>query len=159
MSAHPVAARTVVIGVGNPFRRDDGAGAAVVEAVAAGGVPATVHVVALDGEPTRLLDAWEGAELVVVIDAARSGAPPGTVTRLEIGDGEEPLAPSGGASSHGAGVAEAVALGRALQRLPARLVVYGIEGADFGTGPGLSSPVEHAVAEVVRLLEQDLPPG
>jgi hydrogenase maturation protease len=55
-----------------------------------------------------------------------------------------------------AGVAEAIALGGALDRAPDRLVVYTIEGADFGEGPGLSCEVEAAVAEVATRVLRDL---
>ena len=39
------------------------------------------------------------------------------------------------------GLPEAVALARELDRLPTRLIVYGIEGESFETGEGLSDPV------------------
>ena len=55
----------------------------------------------------------------------------------------------GGASTHGLGLAEAIELGRALGRLPARLVVYAIEGQGYATGAPLSPPVARAAEEVV----------
>ncbi|MDX8034939.1 hydrogenase maturation protease [Lentzea sp. BCCO 10_0856] len=57
----------VVIGVGNEFRRDDGVGPAVARAPAASGVRAEIS----DGDPVRLMEAWEGAEVVVIVDAVR----------------------------------------------------------------------------------------
>lgn len=158
----------VVIGVGNPFRRDDGAGHAVIERVSAelerslavrvgegaggAGTDVAVRLLALDGEPSRLIDAWTGASLAIVVDAVRSGGRPGSVQRIEVAPGgrldESWLPPRAAGSTHGTGVAEAIALGRALGRVPDRLVVYAIEGADFGAGPGVSCEVEGAVAEV-----------
>ncbi len=125
-----------VIGVGNAWRRDDGAGPAVARA--AGGV--------CTDEPARLLDLWDGEPHVVVVDACTSGAPPGTIHRGNAG------ALARTASTHGFGVADAVELARALGRLPARLEVYAIEGADFGHGEGLTPSVTEAVGELARSL-------
>jgi hydrogenase maturation protease len=49
-------AATVVTGIGNEFRRDDGAGPAVVGQLR-GRVPSGVELVITDGEPTRLVEA------------------------------------------------------------------------------------------------------
>ena len=95
-----------------------------------------------EGEPIDLLDRWEGAGEVIVVDAARSGAAPGTVHRL---DGlAEPVA-HGQGSTHAFGLAETLALARALGRAPARLTVIGIEGERFGAGEELSPAVASAV--------------
>ncbi|MGE5812871.1 MAG: peptidase M52, partial [Acidobacteriota bacterium] len=48
-------------------------------------------------------------------------------------------------SSHQLGVVEAIELGRAMKRLPARMSFIGIEGIDFGQGEGLTSAVEDAL--------------
>ncbi len=48
-------------------------------------------------------------------------------------------------STHALGLGEAIELARALGRLPGRLLVYGVEGADFGTGEGLSPAVTAAL--------------
>jgi hydrogenase maturation protease len=85
--------------------------------------------------------------LVVVIDAIRTGAPPGTMHRLDALDRTLVAPPS--ASTHGAGVACAVALGRALDRLPERLIVLGIEPAQTDHGDRLSEPI---VASFDRLV-------
>ena len=75
----------VVIGVGNPFRRDDGVGWAVAGALepevgpVVGPEVGPVEGTLLDGEPARLLDVWAGADHAIVVDAVRSGATPGAV--------------------------------------------------------------------------------
>ena len=77
--------RRVVIGVGNAYRGDDGAGLAVAEG-ARGRLPADVDVLDCEQEPTRLLDLWESASVAVVVDAVVSGAPAGTVHRFDASD-------------------------------------------------------------------------
>ena len=135
----------VVVGVGNPMRRDDGLGAAAVRALAG---RAGVELVELDGEATRLIDAWVGRRLAIVVDAAVTGADPGTVHEVVVGRDEVPGWSAGG-STHAAGVAEAVALAEALDRLPDELVILGVEPADLDHGPGLSPAVAAAVPLVV----------
>lgn len=137
----------VVIGVGNPLRRDDGLGPAAVDRME-GFVPEPTALVRLDGEAARLVEAWAGRDVAIVVDATRSGAPPGTIRRVVVGEG---FPPSRGfpASTHALGLHEAVELARVLGRLPGRLVVYGMEGAEFGEGEGLSPEVERGLDDLV----------
>jgi hydrogenase maturation protease len=64
----------VVIGVGNEYRRDDGAGLTVVTSLR-DRVPPGAELVLTDGEPTRLIEVWTGAALAVVFDAVRADPP------------------------------------------------------------------------------------
>ena len=146
--------RTVVIGVGNPLRGDDAAGVAVAERLR-DSLPPHVEVVSCAEEPTRLMDAWGGAERVVIVDTVASGAPPGTLHRFEAGDAPVP-ARTFHSSTHAIGIAETIELARALGRLPRRVLVYGIEGGGFATGAGLSPAVEAAVAAAADAVLVDL---
>jgi hydrogenase maturation protease len=139
--------RLIVIGLGNAFRGDDGAGLAVARAL--GDDP---RVLVHEGEPIDLLDRWERAGEVIVVDAGRSGAAPGTIHRL---DGLAAPARLDG-STHAFGLADTLALARALGRAPARVTVIAIEGADFGAGVELSAPVRAAVDDVARELRARL---
>ncbi|WP_228000303.1 hydrogenase maturation protease [Nocardia australiensis] len=139
--------QAVVIGVGNEFRRDDGIGPAVardIEALDLSGVLVTVR----DGEPTGLLDAWDGAELAVVVDAVEcEPSTPGRVWRTTV-DALRELTTA--TSSHALGIPDAVPLGRALGRLPRELVVIAVEAATLDLGVGLSGPVTAARPRVVQ---------
>ncbi|WP_037559690.1 hydrogenase maturation protease [Spirillospora albida] len=145
---------TIVIGVGNPFRRDDGAGPAVIDALR-GRVAATLAVT--DGEPARLIELWAGADLAIVVDAVRADPPvPGRVHDL----GADAAALAGPAvSGHAFGLGEAVALGRAVGRLPGRLRVLAIEGLDFGLGAGLTPQVAAGVAAAAARVTALLAPA
>lgn len=114
-----------------------------------------VEVVEHRGEPTGLMDSWEGAEAVWLVDAASSGTKPGSVHRLDANEGELP-SQLFRASTHQIGLAEVVELARAMRRLPPRLVVYGIEGARFDAGQGLTSDVEAAAELVVEKLREEV---
>jgi hydrogenase maturation protease len=141
--------RTVVLGVGNAYRGDDGVGPVVAERVR--DLSSDLEVVMCEQEPTRLLDAWDGADLALVVDAVSSGVTPGTVHRFDATEGPVPTSVFRG-STHALGVGEVIELGRALGRLPGRVLLYGVEGERFGTGEGLSP----AVAAVVDTLTAEL---
>jgi hydrogenase maturation protease len=143
-----------VIGVGNPWRGDDGAGLAVARRLR-GTLPDGVDVLEREGEPTSLLDAWEGADALWLVDAVSSGAPPGTLHRLDAAEQELP-AGMFGASTHHFGLAEAVELARALGRLPRRTVVFGVEGARFDAGEGLTPEVDAAAARVAEAVREEV---
>jgi hydrogenase maturation protease len=148
--------RVLVIGVGNAYRRDDAVGLVVARRlVEETGRSLTVREES--GEGADLMDAWQDAEVVILLDAVSSGAAPGTIGRFDVR--VQPLpTPFFRSSTHTAGVAEAIELARALGALPPRLIVYGVEGADFTAGEGLSPDVEKAVQAVVRLVLDDASP-
>jgi len=99
-------------------------------------------------EPTRLIDGWAGFDTVVVVDAVVTGAPAGTLHRVDAGGGSFPR-DLGLASTHAVGVADALELGRTLGRAPRRVVVLGVEGAAFGMGDEMTPAVAEALDEVV----------
>lgn len=145
---------TVVIGVGNDFRRDDGAGPAVIEALR-GRVRATLAVT--DGEPARLIGLWAGADLAIVVDAVHAKPPvPGRIHDLGA---ETATLAARSVTGHALGLADAVALGLAVGHMPARLRVLAIEGLDFGFGRGLSPGVAAAVTAAADRLAVALAPG
>jgi hydrogenase maturation protease len=144
--------RVVVIGIGNPWRREDGAGWFAADLAGARLGP-RVAVIHSDGEPARLLDQWADADLAILVDAVRTGAAPGCVHCLDAEDAvAHATSPSVG--SHTLGVADAVRLGVAVGRLPRRLLVFGIEVADTSAGRGLGADVGRAVQSVAHLIEQ-----
>jgi hydrogenase maturation protease len=146
----------VVIGIGNPFRNDDGIGPAVAALIEELRLPG-VRIVMSDGEPAGLLEAWAGTDLAVVVDAIhRVPAYPGSIHRLTASQLED-----GGtaASSHGLGMPDALRLGRALGQLPRRVMIFAVEVADTGPGTGLSDPVSAALPEIVAAVMAVLKPG
>lgn len=144
----------LVVGLGTPERRDDGVGLVVADALRAV-APLGVAIHLLPRQALELLTLWEGHRHVWVVDAIHSGAPPGTCHRLQPAAQHWPAHWQGG-STHGLGLAEAFALAESLGVLPAQLVVYGVEGVDFGMGEGLSPEVAAAVPQVVARLQAEL---
>jgi hydrogenase maturation protease len=159
----------VVIGVGNEFRRDDGIGPEVLSRLqrqAADGV----RLVASDGEPARMIEAWTGAWLAVVIDAVLANPPPtspspanstspcpGRLHRIVVDRTPTPDVHT--VSSHGLGLGQSVALARALDRMPERLIVHAVEVSDVGHGVGLTPAVAAAADALTAAVLRDLRPA
>lgn len=146
--------KTLVIGVGNPNRGDDAVGPVVASHLKqrAGD---KFTVVEQAGEGLALMEIWEGADTVIILDAAFSGAPAGAIHRI---DATTELMPKDFfcCSTHALGVAEAIELARALCQLPRRVIVYGIEGEGFEAGAEMSAAVASAAIELEALVLQDI---
>ena len=147
----------LIIGIGNPDRGDDAVGVIVAQRLRQR-LPAHVPILQTTGDPGFLLEAWQTAETVILIDAVHSGAPPGTIHRFDAHESPLP-ANFFRCSTHALGLPEAIELARALNlsrpgrdELPPQLIVYGIEAKDFTAGTGLSAPVEQAAHQLVDLV-------
>ncbi len=144
--------RVLVIGIGNHSRGDDGAGIHAVRLLRG---ETNAEILEMNGEAAALINAWEGASAVILIDAVHSGRKPGTIIRLDAHAAKLP----GNifhCSTHSFGLAEALELARALRRLPPRFVIYGIEGAVFEAGAMLSDEVQIAAREVAERVRHEI---
>lgn len=136
----------VVIGVGNPMRRDDGVGPAAVGALERAGLGERIRLLVSDGEPSRLLDAWCDHQLAIVVDAVVGDAKPGHISRLDVN--ADTVNPKSATSSHSPGLCEALRLAEVLGRAPDQLVLFGVQPDDLGFGPNLSSAVAGALPDL-----------
>jgi hydrogenase maturation protease len=90
----------------------------------------------------------------VVIDAVVcEPAEPGRFHRAAVDELPPAMSPAG---THGVGIPEAVELGRVLDRMPQRLIIYTVEVLDVSLGPGLSPSVAAAVPVVVDAVVGEL---
>jgi hydrogenase maturation protease len=133
--------RIRVIGVGSPHG-DDAVGLHVLGALGLAPPGGDVELVPCPRPDLDLVEALGGAEAVVLVDAVRSGGPIGAVSE----PAPDALAGARPVSSHGFGVAEALALARALGRAPARLAVVGVEAGTL-EGDALSDAARGGALE------------
>ena len=107
----------------------------------------------LDRPGANLISLLENTSWVILIDAMQGSGQPGRIQRLSENDWPTY---SQGFSSHGLGVLNALSLARALDSLPPRLDLYGIEigSATLGDGPG--SEVQSAAWKLAGIVAADL---
>lgn len=145
--------KKLFIGVGNPLRKDDGVGPFIVKALkthfSQGARRTNCRFIESSGEGSRLMDSWRGFDEVIIFDALMKQGRAGTIVKL---DAALQTLPSDyfKYSSHAFSLAEAVEMARILEVLPNSLLVYGIEGEDFGFGEGLSSAVRDAATRIIE---------
>jgi hydrogenase maturation protease len=149
--------RTLVIGLGNPVRTDDGVGLAVARAVRErlDGTEG-VDVTELWAGGLRLTEAMSGYDCAVIVDALTSGeAAPGAVRRLELSDLK---ATRNVTSTHDTSLPTALEMWRILGLpLPAHISVWGVEGLDLETlSEELTEPVAAAVPVAAEAILAEL---
>jgi hydrogenase maturation protease len=135
----------LVIGLGNEFRHDDAVGLIAARQLRERGVSTEEH----ERDLASLTERWGHADGVILIDAVRSGVPPGTVHHLNVG--ASPL--NRGlfrSSTHALGLADAVELSRTLGTLPACVHIFGVEVRDLSVGTGLSADVQRALPSLIE---------
>jgi hydrogenase maturation protease len=146
---------TLVLGLGNPLRQDDGLGIAAVQLLRAHELPDGVCVEEA-GTPGWGLPAWlEGWCHVILVDAAHMGCPPGTYRRFNTEDvrliGHQQML-----SLHEPNLANGLALAEALDVLPEKITFYCIEPEQTGEGMELSPSVQNALYKLVENIYEDL---
>ncbi len=145
---------TLIIGLGNEYRRDDAVGLVVARRLK-GAAPAHVRVLEQSGEGAALMESWKNADTVILIDAVHCGAKPGTIHRIDAHTEPVP-ARVFRCSTHAFGVAEAIQLAKILDLLPPRMQIYGIEGKQFEMGGAPSTEVLLAVDEVAARIAREV---
>ncbi len=141
----------LILGLGNILLRDEGVGVRLVERLAARyEFPPEVEV--LDGGTSgmELIYSIAGRDLLVVCDAVRAEAAPGTVMRIA---GEDlPAFFRTKLSPHQLGLSDVLATLRLVERVPAHVVLVGIVPEELDLGTSLSPVVESAMEEALELV-------
>ncbi len=146
--------RILVIGVGNAYRGDDAVGLVVAQRLKEQTLD-YVNVLEESGDGVALMESWENADTVILVDAVCSGVKPGTFHRFDAHAQPIPVK-FFHYSTHAFSVAEAIELSRTFNQLPPHLIIYGIEGKCFEAGTGLSLEVEEAARTVVKCIQHDI---
>ena len=77
-----VVMNALIIGLGNDYRSDDAVGRVVARKLGAESLDG-VRILEESGEGAALMDAWQGADFVILIDAVHLGGKPGTIYRID----------------------------------------------------------------------------
>ena len=147
--------KTLILGLGNLLRQDEGLGVRAIELLRAGFIlPDTLQT--LDGGTLglSLLPYLKEAKRLLILDAVDSGQLPGKLIRLE---GEAiPIALSLKMSMHQVGLQDLLAAGSFAEALPERIVLWGIQPQHMDWGIGLTPPVEAALESLVCAAVKEL---
>jgi len=149
--------KVIVLGLGNILLRDEGVGVRVIEALAQRYVlPAGVEMVDGGTVGMDLLDTLAGCDHLLICDAVKTGAPPGSVVKLV--DGQVPALFQTRYSPHQIGLSEVLATLTLTDEAPAAVTLIGIVPADLDLGielsPLVAAAVQPAVERIVATLRE-----
>jgi hydrogenase maturation protease len=147
--------KTLVIGIGNDFRGDDGAGLFVVRKLKEL-MPINADIFEATGEATELMALWEKRDIVILVDAVFSGSIPGTVYRYDVRKKALPASNFESRSTHAFGVLQAIELAKTLNTLPTKLIIYGIEGDSFELRTEITPEIKEAAENVIELILEEI---
>ncbi len=146
-------AKVAVIGIGNPFRGDDGAGWAVIDALE-GKVPCQIKLGKTRGEITEILSFFEDYSVLYLVDACLGSKEAGSWQRLDALK-DNLYFENTQTSTHGLSIAQAISLAKTWEQLPTKLIVYAIFGERFAVERSLSAKVGKAVPKVTESILQE----
>jgi len=142
--------KTLVIGVGNLLRCDDGVGIHVVNRLNEVTSYIDTLDVALGG--VEILEAMKNRDRVFIVDAIQTGGEPGTIYRVNLSGGEEPPRIT---HSHGVDLLTTLRLGDSLfpGQMPREMILLAVEAEDVTTlSESCTSKVQAAVDKVVEII-------
>jgi hydrogenase maturation protease len=152
----------VILGIGNSLMSDDGVGGHLIKRLGDTLSPAFCSangVELIDGGTLGylLIDRVAEADLLIVLDAAKLGAAPGTYRIVEGADVYDFLSDRQNRSVHEVGLMDLIQMLDLGGGAPRELVVIGVQPEIVDWGPNLSPNVEKnapaVAAEVERLLD------
>jgi hydrogenase maturation protease len=137
-----MASERAVVGLGNPYRCDDGVGPALVDRLAERDLPST-DLLDLGDAGFELVHVLADYETVVIVDAVAFGGEPGEIAVFDPDDAEPTRAQRG---SHRTDPFELLELAGQVGETPAAVRLVGVQPADVSFGEGLTPPLADAIA-------------
>lgn len=146
--------RVMVVGIGNPLLKDEGAGVHAVKRLLEKGMPEGVEIVDGGTNTYDLVDLFCSADDIIIIDALKGGLEPGTIYRApleELGLKTQ----EGAVSLHDLNFMEAMSMVKLLGKNP-RVTVFGIEPEIIDWGLDLSEKIEKKMPRLLELVNEEV---
>ncbi|NWF52814.1 MAG: HyaD/HybD family hydrogenase maturation endopeptidase [Nitrospirae bacterium] len=146
--------KVVILGVGNLLLSDEGVGVHVANELMKMELPPNVSVVEGGTEGFRLLNVITDADCLIVIDAVKGGAEPGSIYRFNI-DEVKNCPPGFKTSVHQIGILEVIDLSVLIGEKP-HTTIIGIEPKSIEMGMDLSPEVKSKIPRVIDLIFEEI---
>jgi len=143
---------SLVCGIGNPMLKDDRAGIEVAERIANTNLPVDTEIIY--GVGFEINDKLMGYDDVIVVDAAKIGYKPGTITEVTI---DQIFTDHNLTTSHAVTLGSTLKIGYELfpTEMPKSLRILLIEAEDYFEFTRVCSPaVEEAIGKVVEMIKE-----
>lgn len=157
MSSQDPPGKVVIIGVGNLLLKDEGVGVHVGQELQKERLPEAVEVHDGSVAGIGLLEFFQGASKVLLIDAADMNLNPGALARFTPEEVASKIdAPR--FSTHDVGLLEVLELARVLDQCPPEVVIFGIQPKEISWGTELSPEVQASIPKVVEMVLGEIMP-
>lgn len=144
----------VVLGIGNLLLSDEGVGVHVANKLMEMDLPEGVSVVEGGTDGFRLINIITEADRLIVIDAVKGGAAPGSIYRFGLDEVKN--CPSGFKTSvHQIGILEVINMSGLIGKIPWTTVI-GIEPHSLEMGMELSSEIKEKIPRIIELIFDEL---
>lgn len=148
--------KTLVLGIGNTIRGDDGVGIEIVRELAELIDPKTAEIKKTSEAGFGLLDLVLGYKRLIIVDSihTRNGKE-GDICRFTLEDLKSSLHPQ---FSHNTGILQILAYGESMRLMvPEEIVVYTIEIEEINLyREGLNHKVKNTISKAVKLVEEEI---
>lgn len=146
--------RIVVLCVGNVLLSDEGVGVHVAHELLTMSFPENVSIVEGGTDGFRLLNVITEADRLIVVDAVKGGAEPGTLYRFDLDDVR--LCPDGFKTSvHQIGILEVIDLAALIGKKPYTTVI-GVEPKSLGMGLDLSPEIKEKIPRIIEVVRNEI---
>lgn len=146
--------KPVVLGLGNPLFQDEGLGIHLIHQLMQTSANEQVDFVDGGTDALALLGVVEEAEHLLIIDAIDGDYPPGTI--CQFAGKEIPLLVAGRMSVHQIGFQEVLALAELRGKLPAHIVLIGVQPESLDWGTELSPPVAKTLPCLTEMVYEQI---
>jgi hydrogenase maturation protease len=146
--------KIVILGVGNLLLSDEGVGVHVANELMRMELPPEISVVEGGTDGFRLLNVITEADRLIVIDAVKGGAEPGSIYRFDI-DEVRSCPPGFKTSVHQIGILEVIDLSGLIGKTPYTTVI-GVEPKSFEMSMELSPEVKAKIPRIIELIFDEL---
>lgn len=144
--------KTLITGVGNPFRHDDGIGPAIIKILQQEN-NSSFDLIDSGTDSLALLDKLAFYDKATIIDAAQMMEAPGTIKQFTPEEAKIKIK-GDVLSTHGVGLAEMFALMQHLN-IKTKIKIIGVQPKDISYGEGLSNEVQDQIPQILKLIKQE----
>lgn len=146
--------KAVILGLGNPLFSDEGVGIHLVQSLMQEEISERAEIVDGGTDALYLLGTVEGTEHLLVVDAIDGDGAPGSLYRFE-GD-QIAMGWKNRLSAHQIGFQEVLALARLQGRLPAQIVLLGVQPLSLDWGTEMTETVAGVLPRLHTMVYEQL---
>jgi len=144
----------VVIGLGNLYMGDDGIGIRVARALQEMNLREDVSVLEHAEMNLSIIETFQGASKLIIVDSVKGGKKPGTVSQYTITGRKGDLDRL--SSLHSLKLTDIIDLAISAGILTCPIIIIGVEPKNVSLGEGLSPEVERALPQAVEAVIREL---